>query len=78
MNDLEELKYGINHGCNHLLSSQIIETAIEYEVGHSKFIDAIEKYYHEFDMQQAFDTYVFCLTEHQRTDTDGRLSMWRG
>ena len=25
-----------------------------------------------------FDTYVFCLSEHDRANTDGLLSMWRG
>ena len=24
------------------------------------------------------DTYVFCLSEHAKDDTDGLLSMWRG
>jgi hypothetical protein len=24
------------------------------------------------------DTYVFCLSKHEKNDTDGLLSMWRG
>ena len=40
--------------------------------------NAFANYYSEFSQQDAFDTYVFCLSEHQRDNTDGILSMWRG
>ena len=35
-------------------------------------------YFQHFDEHQAFDTYIFCLTEHKPENNDGRLSMWRG
>jgi hypothetical protein len=35
-------------------------------------------YFQSFDMNDAFDTYIFCLSEHDRSHTDGLLSMWRG
>lgn len=39
---------------------------------------AFEQYLTRFSNEHALDTYVFCLAEHDPTNTDGLLSMWRG
>jgi hypothetical protein len=43
---------------------------------------ALEQHYNNFNLKYqnegAFDTYIFCLSEHKRDDDDGLLSMWRG
>jgi hypothetical protein len=38
-------------------------------------------FYHcfqKFDVEHALNVYVFCLSEHDPQQSDGRLSMWRG
>jgi hypothetical protein len=42
------------------------------------FRDAYIHYHSEFSAKQALDTYVLCLSEHDPTNEDGLLSMWRG
>jgi len=39
--------------------------------------DEFDYYLNKFDQEHAFDTYVFCLSEHNASNTDGLLSMWR-
>jgi len=39
---------------------------------------AFNRYHDTFANDHVLDTYVFCLSEHAKDDTDGLLSMWRG
>jgi hypothetical protein len=76
MNDVEEVRFGINEGTISLVQNSRIREALgnQHDAFQSALLDARER----FDSQHAFDTYVLCLSEHDEGDADGLLSMWRG
>ncbi len=78
MNDLEELRFGINLGVQEFLSSEAIRGACRSDARHRRLINAYQDYYNNLDQVDAFDTYALCFTEHDRDNYDGLLSMWRG
>lgn len=78
MNDLEELRFGMNEGLQALFRSDTIKAACGDEQRHKVLVDAFVGYYNRFAEEHAFDTYIVCLSKHDQHDTDGRLSMWRG
>jgi hypothetical protein len=79
MNDLQEMRFGLNEGAYMFLSDPTIRLRAG---GTQANADLLEKqfqfYFTKFENEAAFDTYVFCLSEHARDDNDGLLSMWRG
>jgi len=78
MNDVEELRFGMNEGMQALLQSETIKAACQNDQRHKALVDAFIGYYNYFAEQHAFDTYIVCLSKHESEDTDGKLSMWRG
>ncbi|MFT4097771.1 MAG: DUF2971 domain-containing protein [Rhodoblastus sp.] len=78
MNDLEEVRFGINEGVTAFLSSGLIEAACGTKERATAFRQSLSFTHSRFDREHAIDTYVFCLSEHDPSDTDGLLSMWRG
>src|SRR3989339_1763595 len=78
MNDKEELKFGIINGAQKFKESEEIKAALGSAERHGIFVSAFDHYVNEFDEKHLLDTYVFCLSEHNKDDDDGRLSMWRG
>ncbi len=76
MNDIEEVRFGINEGTNALLQSDTIRKATGDN--YPAFETALLAEHSRFDGQHAFDTYILCLSEHDEADDDGLLSMWRG
>jgi len=78
MNDKEELKFGIINGAQKFKDSDRIKTALGSPERHAIFVSALDHYVIDFDDKHLLDTYVFSLSEHDRDDEDGRLSMWRG
>lgn len=78
MNDVEELRFGMNEGLQAFLRSDTIKAACGDEQRHKALTDAFVGYYNRFAEEHAFDTYIVCLSKHDAHDTDGRLSMWRG
>jgi hypothetical protein len=78
MNDMEEVRFGIHTGARLFLGSSELEMAC----GSKKRFDLLKHwftyYFNKFDSEHVLDTYVLCLSEHAKDDTDGRLSMWRG
>ena len=80
MNDMQEMRSGLQEGTRFFSNKQPL---IKAGGGSMKRADILQQlyfhYFRHFDEQQAFDTYVFCLTEHDpNDDDDGLLSMWRG
>jgi Protein of unknown function (DUF2971) len=75
MNDLEELRAGI------VLGSQLFpEFAVQAGAESSRNRRLVEAFNHcmaHLATEAVLDTYVFCLSEHDRSDMDGLLSMWR-
>lgn len=78
MNDLEELRFGMNEGAAAFRTSKDLWNACADNERHAKLIYYFDYLFNEFDSKHAFDTYVMCLAEHQSDDNDGVLSMWRG
>lgn len=78
MNDLEELRFGILEGADAFRRSEAIKLACGNPERHEKLLDEFACQLDRFSNQHALDTYVFCLTEHEKDNTDGLLSMWRG
>ncbi|GAB1719258.1 MAG: hypothetical protein NTAFB09_09890 [Nitrosospira sp.] len=80
MNDMEELRFGMNEGASAFHSHPAIKAAcngVNY-INYNKLLTTFDSQYHQFDTLHAFDTYVFCTAEHSNKTTDGLLSMWRG
>jgi hypothetical protein len=78
MNDLEEMRFGLNVGAQRFLSSPAITQASGGGQRAQRLSDSFSHYYKMLDTEGALDTYVFCLCEHERNNDDGILSMWRG
>ena len=78
MNDMDEVRWGINNGLRIVKERDTVRIALETDERHSAFTNALDHYVTAFDQEHLLDTYVFCLSEHPREDTDGILSMWRG
>jgi hypothetical protein len=78
MNDLEELKFGMNEGRAALFKSDEIRTACRSDENFEKLLDYFDYLYNDFDAKHALNTYVLCFSEHKADDKDGLLSMWRG
>jgi hypothetical protein len=60
----------------------LTSTEVESACGNKERFDLLKStfnhHYNTFANEHVIDTYVFCLSEHVRDDTDGLLSMWRG
>ncbi|MDR3440653.1 DUF2971 domain-containing protein [Telmatospirillum sp.] len=78
MNDMEEVRFGINSGANLFLTSAEIESACRTKERFDLLKSSFNHYFDMFARDHALDTYIFCLSEHSKDDTDGLLSMWRG
>jgi DUF2971 family protein len=78
MNDMEELRFGLNQGAAAFPLHTGIREACGSAIRHKILLQSFEHQLQEFDAVHAFDTYVLCFSEHQLEDTDGLLSMWRG
>lgn len=79
MNDMEELRFGIFEGAHAFRQNEAIKTACSTPERYNRLQDAFEQKLNQFSTEQAFDIYVFCLSEHDaEKNSDGRLSMWRG
>jgi len=78
MNDLEELKFGINTGMAIARDNAEIRELLGTAARHELFVSLLDGYFQQYQSDHVFDTYVFCASEHRRDDRDGLLSMWRG
>jgi hypothetical protein len=78
MNDLQEMRFGLNEGARLFSRPELLEEAAETVERAIKLDQHFQYYFTKFDSEAAFDTYVFCVSEHAKEDTDGLLSMWRG
>lgn len=78
MNDYEEIRFGFEHGLSIFRDNIGIADAFSTKCRHDEFLRRFSDHFHRYDRQALLDTYVFCLSLHDETDLDGRLSMWRG
>lgn len=78
MNDVDELRYGMNLGLHAVRSHTGLREACPPD-HYNALLDAFDAYYTAFDGDSAFDVYVFSCSEHDdEIGDDGLLSMWRG
>jgi hypothetical protein len=78
MNDVDELRYGMNLGLHAVRSHAGLRQACP-PAHYNALLDAFDELYTAFDGDSAFDVYVFSCSEHDdNIGDDGLLSMWRG
>jgi hypothetical protein len=77
MNDLEEVRFGVQQGLRLFLQSESVVHAAGSAQRAQILRDVFSRYYAQFDQEHAFDTYVFCLSRHDPKNVNGVLSMWR-
>jgi hypothetical protein len=78
MNDVDELRFGMNLGLQAVRTHAELRRALPPDV-YNALLDAYGRLYGTFDSDSAFDVYVFSCSEHDQTiGDDGLLSMWRG
>jgi hypothetical protein len=78
MNDLQELRFGLYQGARLFADAELLKKAAGSDARATILQHAFSHYYQHFDNNDAFDTYIFCVSEHKEENTDGLLSMWRG
>ncbi|WP_418319390.1 DUF2971 domain-containing protein [Piscinibacter sakaiensis] len=78
MNDLEEMRFGMNAGATEFRSNVELAAACGNATTHARLIRIFDEYFRAFEERHALDTYVLCLSEHEEGNQDGLLSMWRG
>src|SRR5690606_37864113 len=78
MNDVDELRYGMNLGLHAVRSHGGLREACPPD-HYNALLDAFDLLFTTFDNDTAFDVYVFSCSEHDADiGDDGLLSMWRG
>jgi hypothetical protein len=68
MNDMEEVQFGILEGINRFLTSGEIEDACGAKLRFEKMKAACSHFNDVFSNDHVLDTYVFCLSEHDKED----------
>ncbi|WP_420102521.1 DUF2971 domain-containing protein [Bosea sp. (in: a-proteobacteria)] len=76
MNDREELEFGLQQGMNAIVSNTELRECFS-PADYTRFIGSVEYKFGLFIEEQFPDTYIFCTSEIDKTETDGRLAMWR-
>src|ERR1700741_4922001 len=77
MNDLEEVRFGLFHGSRLFSESSEIQAACGSQHRFDLLKLAFNDLGNAFANEHVLDLYVFCLSEHDKDNTDGVLSMWR-
>ncbi len=78
MNDMEEVRFGVVQGNTLVINSEEIEKACKTTERVHQFKKDFTGYFNKFANENVLNTYIFCLSLHDRNDDDGLLSMWRG
>ena len=76
MNDSEELRFGMNEGLRSIFDHATLRDSPAGSTA-DRFVDMYERAHSHFDAG-ALDNYLTCFCEHDPSDNDGILSMWRG
>jgi len=78
MNDYEELVFGLANSRNRFLQNTPVRNAFKNPKQYDRFREQVLWIYDQFEKGLLFDIYIACFAEHDPTDNDGLLSMWRG
>ncbi|RWD01442.1 MAG: DUF2971 domain-containing protein [Mesorhizobium sp.] len=77
MNDLDELRFGMMRG-KAIFDQTDIEKQSSIDATMADLIrSSFDYYFSEYENKHALNVYILCLSEHDASDTDGMLSMWR-
>ncbi len=77
MNDLEEVRFGVNNGAAAVIESPAIKRALGNEHRFNIFKYNFEHYFNEYSQTGVMDTFILSLSRQKADDRDGILSMWR-
>lgn len=77
MNDDEELKWGVIEGVKRIRTNENIAREFGSVSNYAGFLEAVENAKDREGGTNALDTYVACFCQHEKSDKDGLLSMWR-
>ncbi|WP_250454487.1 DUF2971 domain-containing protein [Caballeronia sp. ATUFL_M2_KS44] len=78
MNDLDELRFGMRQSRERFRQNEAIANAFSKAEQYEAFSKLVEDAYDGLEQGGAFDIYVLCFCAHERGNSDGLLSMWRG
>jgi hypothetical protein len=78
MNDLQELRLGVNRGAEIIAESKVIAEALATPERANDFAHHFTEIYYGFSQNEAINVYVFCCSQHEPSNDDGVLPMWRG
>lgn len=78
MNDVEEMHSGFRLARESIIESKDIRESLKTKERYEMFCKHFYNYVEEFEKKYLIDTYIFCMSEHDDNNDDGRLSMWRG
>ena len=77
MNDLEEVRFGLLTEMSRFTENEDLDRACRTAERADMAVHYLKSYFSTFENEHAVNVYVFCLSEHDLQDNDGRLSMWR-
>lgn len=78
MNDHEEVRFGIENASAFVRAdTSVLSAVLRTPQRRLLFLQHFEQLLGKF-YEDVLDTYVFCWCQHDPTDNDGLLSMWRG
>ncbi len=66
MNDLEELRFGVLEGNALVMQSEEVAKACKTVERAAHFRRCFAHYFGQFDTQHVLNTYVFCMSEHEK------------
>jgi hypothetical protein len=78
MNDLQEMRFGLSEGERLFSDPDLLKSAGGSDARAGLLQNCFSFYLNKFVNEGALDMYIFCLSEHKKSDDDGLLSMWRG
>jgi len=71
MNDLDEVRFGVFWGNTLVMQSEEIVAACQTQERATLFRQWFAHCFGQFDTLHLLDTYVFCMSEHEKDDNDG-------
>lgn len=77
MNDLNEVRFGVLNGVETFRGLPLQELLSISATEANEISNAFNEFFEYDRNENVIDTYVFCLTEHDPSNVDGKLSMWR-
>lgn len=78
MNDIEEVRFGVNNGVEIVRSHDALKVALGTDPRREAFYSHFDLVFQEYGADHVLDLYVLCFSVHDPDAKDGKLSMWRG